>query len=156
RGLTPMHAICPFRDNCAYFAQLHACEAADIVIMAHNYLIEGLREYQKHLLDNVNAVIIEEDINHNITYGTVRLPDTAFNPDQIGANPVRTEGREDAALTAKLVPLYTKLNNIVVDIGEGEHPEAAVAKRGLTVAQAKLALSLTQKRRVPDKMYPGM
>jgi hypothetical protein len=105
----------------------------------------------------VNAVIIEEDIADQITDGTVGLPDTAFAAEQIAAYPVRgSDGRRDAALTAELATLYAKLEDITVDIGEGEHPETAVARRGLTRAEAKRARKLTHKRRVPDRMYPGM
>jgi hypothetical protein len=53
-GSSKSETRCRYRDGCAYFAQIERAKAADIVIVAHNFLFDPLPQA---LLDNVSAVV---------------------------------------------------------------------------------------------------
>jgi hypothetical protein len=98
---------CPLRDGCEYFAQLETAKNADIVIFAHNFLIEGLREFQLGLLDNVNAIVVEEDIADHIVDATTALAPWALDDEWLDKFPVRKtgkkgDGKADYAATEEL------------------------------------------------------
>jgi hypothetical protein len=156
----PGEPKCRFRAGCAYFRQLEECAAGDIVIMAHNFLFDGLREHQKALLDNVNAVVIEEDIGDDIGIGSVALPLSVFDSEQLERHPVLKRGpsgqARDNAKTEELDRIYAKIQDAIDLIEAGERPVPAVRAAGLSKAECDQARRLNWRRRIDDEMYPDM
>jgi hypothetical protein len=147
---------CRFRASCRYFAQIEDCAKADIVIMAHNFLFDGLRKYQQRILNNVNCVIIEEDIADNITNGSVSLSLSTFDEETLDKYPVLTKGQRNAAKTAELDAIHAKIQHALDLIDAGQSPEEAVQTAALTMTEAEQAWALNRKRKIDPKQYPGM
>jgi hypothetical protein len=121
-------------------------------------LIDGLREHQKHLLDNVSCVVIDEDISDEITNGSVALPLTTFDEEQLDRHPVldqKTKLQNDAK-TSELNLLFAKIQNALDLIDAGKPAREAVATAGLTKSEADQARALSWQRKIPHKMFPGM
>jgi putative DNA primase/helicase len=151
-GSAKSETRCRFRDGCAYFAQIERAKAADIVIVAHNFLFDPLPQA---LLDNVGAVIIEEDFTtHGI--GTVELPIATFDDKALWLYPVLEDGAADHHRTAQLDELYQKLRTALTSAADGQQLAEALAAAGLTSKSIGDARRLSWKRKLPDDMRPGM
>jgi hypothetical protein len=149
---------CRFRENCGYFQQFARCGNADILLVAHNFIFEPLPQ---PLLGNVGAVIVEEDFTAHGT-GTVTLPLDTFSPEMLAKYPVlytrknQPLGKPDNAATEQLRALFAKLDRVITELLNGQHPNAAVDAAGLTKEDCEKARKLSWKRRVRDEMVPGM
>jgi hypothetical protein len=154
----PDQPRCRFRAECAYFMQLTECSAADILIIAHNYLFDGLRDHQTALLANVNAIVIEEDISDEVSLGSIKLPLSCFDREALDQHPVlnRKTGEADETKTDELNGLYAKIQHALDLIEAGESPLRAVHTAGLGADDCAPARKLTWRRKIPDEMYPGM
>ena len=164
-GTAKTKTQCQFRAGCAYFAQIERCAKADIVVMSHNFLFEPMPGHLYPMLDNVCAVIVEEDFTgHGV--GTVELKPSVFGDDQLDRYPVLGKRRDrksgegnkvrDNALTIELSVLYGKISDAKDLIDASEPCLTALRIARLTEQNLDDAITLSWKRRVDDEMYPGM
>jgi putative DNA primase/helicase len=148
---------CRLRDSCGYYAQLAECGAADIVILAHNYIFDGLRAYQQApLLHDLNVIVLEEDVADTITLGSVALPISTFDSEQLDRFPVLIRGVRSDQKTRELDAIFAKIQNVLDLIDAGNPCREAIATAGLTKSEADQARALNWQRRVDDMMFPGM
>jgi putative DNA primase/helicase len=148
---------CRLRDDCAYYAQLAECSQADIVIMAHSFVFDGLRQYQAApLLHDVNCVIIEEDVADTVTNGSVALSLRTFDSEQLDRYPVLIRGVRSDTKTQELDAIFAKIQNAIDLIDAGKPCREAVATAGLTASECAQGRALNWMRKIDDGMAPGM
>ena len=144
---------CGFRDNCAYFAGLERAKAADLVIVAHNFLFEPL---PKVMLHNLAWVIIDEDF----TPGADRVFDLTLDTlasESLDRAPV-LDAETAEADTAEL----NRLHGMVIEASraciDGYLTADALRTAGFTAmsdAPARMR-ALNWRRKQPVQMQPGM
>ncbi len=154
-GPAPGGARCGFRDTCDYFAGLERAKAADLVIVAHNFLFERLPVGLTH---DLAWVVVDEDF--------AALADRIFDltrdtlaPESLALFPVLADdGTEDAHATAELQRLHAMIRTAVRACIDGYLTADVLRSAGFTAfsdAPARMH-TLTWRRKAPVQMWPGM
>jgi len=154
-GPAPGGARCGFRDDCDYFAGLERAKAADLMIVAHNFLFEQLPAALKH---DLAWVVVDEDF--------AALADRIFDltldtlaPETLARFPVLADdGTADAHATPELQRLHDMIHTAARACIDGYLTADALRSAGFTAvsdAPARMR-ALTWRRKQPVQMRPGM
>jgi hypothetical protein len=139
---------CPVWEACqhgtGFFAQFEPAAAADVLIVAHNYLFEGL---PKQLVAGVSLVVIDEDFTAHGD-NTVEISRTVLDFAEPNT-PVRSNGEPDDAKTVELEQLYRRIARV---LDAGNPSPATLAAEGLTRADMRRTRKLSRKRKIEHSM----
>jgi putative DNA primase/helicase len=155
-------AVCKNREaqcrgflGCKYFQQLDRAIAADVCVLAHNFIFQPL---PPKLFADVGTVIIEEDFSSQGD-GTTELPIAVFASEMLWKHPVlnKEDAATDYSATDDLQELYGKIERALGAAAAGRSTlREALTAGELSAADIEKARKLTWRCKQPKGMSPAM
>jgi putative DNA primase/helicase len=143
---------CPFHDGCSYLAQYAEAAAADVLIVAHEFLFENLPASVVH---NVATVIVEEEFT--ATGDAISdLPLDPLRKNAIDAAPAYSKRELDLSATADLHRYAERLVAMLDGEPDGYLADDAPSRYHLVPSDFRYLRFLNWKRKRNADMHPGM